>query len=863
MTDKFIGLTSDEVEKSKNKYGSNALVKEKTKGFFRKFLENLNDPIIKILILALGIELVFTLGNCNLFEVFGIVSAILLATTVSTASEYGSERAFEKMESESGEGIARVKRNGIIVEIPVSELVVGDIVYLESGEKVGADGIIISGRVSVDQSALNGESKEMSKSADSNESGFDLSAKNKLFKGTVIILGDAVMRVERVGGATYYGMVAKDIQAETRVSPLKLRLSKLASQISKIGYLMAVIVGAVYIFNSLVVDNGFVMERILNDVKDIKNLMGILIHALTLMITVVVVAVPEGLPMMITVVLSANMKKMIKDNVLVKKLVGIETAGSLNILFTDKTGTITLGMPKCEKIITADSSYKSVVSLRKSKELWEALSVSAKYNTAAYESAGKVFGGNGTDRSIYEFFKNENPPGIKVIEKEPFTSEKKYSLVTLGDMRTFIKGAPEIIISRSKYALSSTGNIISFAVPNIEKQLREATSKGNRVIAVAYTEKKLDGFIFVGLIVLKDMLRRDTRDAISEMQSAGVQIVMLTGDGKETAMAIAEECGIIRNRAGEVSLTSAELALMSDDEVKKIIPKLCVLARALPQDKTRLVRLSQELELVVGMTGDGINDAPSLKLADVGFAMGSGTDIAKASGDIVILNNSVKAINRTILYGRTIFKSIRKFISFQLVMNFAACGVSLFGQLFGIDSPITIIQMLWVNIIMDTLGGLAFAGEPALEYYMREKPKSRKEPILTKKMLSKISICGIYTLLLCMMFLKLGTFSRMFFGTNSQARFMTAFYALFIFLGIFNCFIARSERLWIFSNIGKNKPFILIMLLISVIQIIMIYMGGELFRTTPLRMGELILVIFLAFSIILFDMITRIFAKLK
>ncbi len=863
MTLKTVGLTSEEVRKSKEKHGDNTLEKEKTKGFFRKFFENLNDPIIKILIIALLIEVIFTFGKCNLFEVFGIVMAILLATTVSTVSEFGSERAFEKMQSESV--ISRVKalRDGQITEISVSDIVVGDVLYLSAGEQIAADGALISGRISVDQSALNGESKEILKSFDGEGDGYELSSKNKVFRGTLVTVGEAVMRVERVGAATYYGMVAKDVQTETRTSPLKHRLSRLAGQISKIGYVMAIIVGLVYIFNTLVVDNGFVWERVLADLKSVRTVVSTLTHALTLMITVIVVAVPEGLPMMITVVLSANMKKMIKDKVLVKKLVGIETAGSLNILFTDKTGTITVGVPRCEKIISIDASYKSLAALKRAEALREALTVSARYNTASYESAGRIIGGNGTDRSILEFFRNEAVADKTVAEKEAFSSEKKLSSVSFSDGSVFIKGAPEIILSKSELALGSDGRIIRLSRSDIEGKLREETSKGNRVIAVAMKNADRPSFIFLGLIVLKDMLRRETREAIFGIQRAGVQIVMLTGDGKETAMAIAEECGIIRHRAGEICLTSSELGAMSDDEVKKIIPNLCVLARALPQDKTRLVRLSQELELVVGMTGDGINDAPSLKLADVGFAMGAGTDIAKAAGDVVIQNNSLMAINRSILYGRTIFKSIKKFISFQLVMNFAACGVSLFGQLFGIDSPITIIQMLWVNIIMDTLGGLAFAGEPALEYYMKEKPKTRSEPILTKKMLGKILISGGYTLVLCLAFLKLDFFSRAFVGKDGGARFMTAFYALFIFLGIFNCFIARSERVWLFSSISKNRLFVFIMLIIAIIQIIMIYCGGELFRAVPLRMGELFSVILLAFTIIPFDVIYRIFTRLK
>ena len=337
---------------------------------------------------------------------------------------------------------------------------------------------------------------------------------------------------------------------------------------------------------------------------------------------------------------------------------------------------------------------------------------------------------------------------------------------------------------------------------------------------------------------------------------------MLTGDGKETAAAIAKECGIISGAHGEIVLTSSELALMSDDEVKAVLPRLRVLARALPQDKTRLVKLSQEEELVVGMTGDGINDAPSLKLADVGFAMGNGADIAKDASDIVLLDNSFFSINRTILYGRTIFKSIRKFITFQLIMNIAACGVSLVGQFLGIGSPITIIQMLWVNIIMDTLGGLAFAGEAPLEYYMREKPKRRNEPLLSREMLFQIFFDGGYTLLLCIFFLTLNFFKGAFRQSSGNICFMTAFYALFIFSGIFNCFGARCERLNIFANISKNRPFIFILLLISVIQILMIYYGGAIFRTVPLLSKELLRVVVLAFSVLPFEMLRRSIAKI-
>ena len=860
MTKNIQGLTREEVLKSKEKHGQNLLAKEKTKGFFRRFIENLNDPIIKILIIALIVEVIFTLGNVNFFEIFGIVLAILIATTVSTASEFGSERAFEKMQSDASATRVRVLRGGEVDEISATELVVGDVLYIRSGERVPADATVISGKLTVDQSALNGESREVTKEP-SNDQGWELTSKNKVYSGTVVVSGDAVVRVGRVGKDTYYGMVAKDVQTETRESPLKLRLGRLAAQISKIGYAMAAIVALIYVFNAIVVENGFDGARIVSALSDYKGLFSILIHALTLMITVIVVAVPEGLPMMITVVLSANMKKMFNDNVLVKKLVGIETAGSMNILFTDKTGTITTGEPRLERIEAVDSTYKSLSSLKKAEQIYRILHVSALYNTDTVMSGNRVIGGNGTDRAVTEYFISDRRMPVSVRSREPFSSDKKYSSVTLTNGTIYIKGAPEIILAKCKYAISSDGNIRPISIAPIEARLNSATALGNRVIAVAYKDESADHFVFVALLVLKDMLRRDSREAITSIKKAGVQIVMLTGDSRDTAAEIAEECGIISNRERDIVLTSTDLAGMSDDEIKEILPRLRVLARALPRDKTRLVRLSQELGLVAGMTGDGINDAPSLKLADVGFAMGNGADIAKNAGDIVILNNSLYAINRTILYGRTIFKSIRKFITFQLVMNLAACGISIFGQLLGVETPITIIQMLWVNIIMDTLGGLAFAGEPALEYYMKEKPKRRDEPILTRAMLGRVAIMGAYTLGLCIAFLKLDFFKSIFYG-GSELHFLTAFYALFIFLGIFNCFSARCERMWILSNISRNRPFVIIMLLIAAIQILMIFFGGALFRTTPITFIEIGQVVLLAFTLIPFDGICRIFRRL-
>lgn len=862
MTNKIVGLSSGEAEASKLKNGRNILEKEKTKGFFRRFIENLNDPIIKILIFALVVEVVFTLGRCNLVEVFGIVSAILLATTVSTVSELGSERAFLRMQEESLARFVRVLRDGAVIEIPESELAVGDVVYLNVGERIPADGIIISGKLFVDQSALNGESREVEKYPSSSKEGWDVSNPNRVFSGSVVTSGEGIVRIMRVGAKTFYGMVARDVQAETRTSPLKLRLSALASHISKIGYAVAVTVAFVYLFNVFFANNGFEGDRIIASLKDIPFLFSALIRALTLMITVVVVAAPEGLPMMITVVLSANMKRMMKDGVLVKKLVGIETAGSLNILFTDKTGTLTTGRLQCDHFVFDGKSYKTISSIKKNAKLYDILIATARYNTDAILSSGRIIGGNGTDKALLEFFKGENINAPTIVDKTPFSSESKRSSVTFSNGKTLIKGAPEFIISQCVRYLSENGEELPIKRGVLEEEFSRYAKAGSRVIAIAYKNGSRDGVVFAAFVVLRDKIRRGVKESVMGVKRAGVRVVMLTGDGKETASAIARECGIL-GEADDIILTSSELARMSDEEVGKILPHLSVLSRALPQDKTRLVRISQELDLVVGMTGDGINDAPSLKLADVGFGMGSGADIAKNAADIVLVDNGFFSINKTILYGRTIFKSIRKFITFQLIMNFAACGISLVGQMVGIETPITIIQMLWINIIMDTLGGLAFSGEPALEYYMKEKPKKRGEPILSKDMIAHVLISGAYTLAVLVAFLRIDFFSGMFRKSEGDIVFMTAFYALFIFMGIFNSFSARSERMWIFSNILKNKLFIFIMALISLIQVFMIYYGGSLFRSTPLLARELWSVILIAFSVVPFDVFRRIFSRLR
>lgn len=865
------GLSTKEAELNKKKYGSNVLVQVKRKSYLQRLVENFKDPIIKILIIALVINTLLTFRNLNIGETAGIIIAIAIATVVSTTFEYGSERAFEKLQQEASEIKIRVMRDGELREIYASEIVVYDVIHIAAGDKIPADGIILEGHIKVDQSALNGEGREVDKHP-SREIEFDLSNSGVVFRGSVVCKGSAIMQVRRVGSNTMYGNIASELQHETRISPLKLRLEKLAKTISKIGYFAAALVSLTFLFNVFFVDSNFNFEIITAKISNLKFLFSNLIKAFTIAITVVVVAVPEGLPMMITVVLSSNMKRMLSDNVLVRKLVGIETAGSMNILFCDKTGTITTGKLKVSSVITGDLDEVYSISALRNKSIYKIFEMCAIYNTESSFQGKRAIGGNATERAILEFLGRGNIlKNCRVISKIPFDSKIKYSAVRVAGARnlTIIKGAPEKIIEKCTYYINSSGGESLFETKNeLYIKMQKITQNKGRVIAIAVTPKEVrgeqdfSGLTFVGLVAIKDEIRKEVSGAVLELRKAGIQIVMITGDSKDTALAIAEECGITSKYRPSHVLTSDELSKMSDDTLKKLLPNLCVVARALPSDKSRLVRLSQELDLVVGMTGDGINDAPALKRADVGFAMGDGTEIAKEASDVVILDNNIASIVKAVLYGRTIFKSIRKFIAFQLTMNLCAVGVSFFGQILGIDTPITVIQMLWVNIIMDTLGGLAFAGEAPLRSYMQESPKRRDESILTPYMIMQVLTMGGFSILLCSMFLSSEWLKQYFCFYDTQVYFMTAFFALFIFAGVANCFIARTERINILANLTKNKPFIFIMLAIIQIQIIMLYKGGETFRCAGLELKELLLVVGLSLLVFPLDLLRKIVSKL-
>lgn len=851
------GLTNEEVVKSRLEFGTNELDIKKQKKFLNLLLESLGDPIIKILLIALAVKTIFLFKDFDFYETIGIFIAILLATFISTISEYGSEKAFNKLQEDSLKLKSKVRRDDSIQEIFINEIVKNDIVLLETGDKIPADGVLLKGYLEVDESMLNGETKEAKKYSLVGE----IKDNNKLYRGTTIYSGYGEMQVLNIGTSTLYGKIALELTEKEPTSPLKSRLVDLAKIISKIGYIGALLVTLAYLYSKIVISNNYDLVLIKETITNFRLMADYLIYSLTLSVTIIVVAVPEGLPMMITLVLSSNMKKMLKENVLVRKLVGIETAGNINVLLTDKTGTLTKG--KLEVISILDSNLKElkINDVKRNKLYFDNMYYN---NDSCFNDQTEVVGGNITDKAILKYIGLSPTLKKNIVNKKHFDSTSKYSSASLNDktLITYFKGASEVLIPKcSKYLVNNQERTL-INKNFIEEKIKEITKKGIRVLVMAYKKgnEELSNLVFLGLILLKDELRDEAKQGVSLIKSASIKVVMITGDSKETAKNIAKEVGILDNE-NDLVLTSKELNELSDDKLLEKLDNLKVISRALPSDKTRLVKLYQKKDLIVGMTGDGVNDAPALKNADVGFSMGSGSEVSKEASDIIILDNNILSISKAILYGRTIFKSIRKFIIYQLSVNATALILSIIGPFIGVTTPITIVQMLWLNMIMDTLSALAFSYEPALLEYMMEPPKKKNEKIINSYMYNEIILTAIYSSLLCILFLKLPIVHEYFRTNNNNKYLMTAYFAMFIFIGIFNSFNARTYRINIFSNILKNKIYLIIISLIIIAQIYLIYFGGDLFRTYGLTAKEFLIILLISLSVWPVDGIRKMILK--
>ena len=860
------GLTLQQVEESRKKNGANTLTQVPPDPLWKKILEGFKDPMIMILLVALVVQVVlFFLGQAEWFEPVGILIAILIANGVASISENKQEgKASALKAEEEAKEMAKVVREGKLEEIHVSEVVVGDIVYLQAGDKIPADGEIVDGVIKVDQATLNGETEEAEKCPNKENKGYDI--KDLLnsyyaYRGTVVCGGEAYMEIKVVGDKTLFGELALEVQEDTRETPLQVKLGKLAQQISTFGYIGAICIVVGIMAKTLLTGNL---------PQNIYEWIRLIMDAVTVAVTIIVCAVPEGLPMLTSILLSFQSLKMAKDNVLVRKINGLETAGSLSILFSDKTGTITEGRLSVVELATGD--VKTFNSL---KELQAPLAfdvvTGVGINNSAMASDGNIIGGNSTDRALMAFLVDNNV--VNALTKQDvrkfnaFDSNKKSSSVTItkdGKSVTYIKGAPEKIIEKCTHYLDESGTRKPLVEKNyLTSYIDSQAGRSMRLLAVAKADGETEDtdLTLICIVSIRDNVRKEAVDAIKEVQNAGIQVVMVTGDRKETAVAIAKEAGLLANK-DDVALTSAEMAEKTDEELKTILPHLRVVSRALPTDKSRLVRIAQELNLVVGMTGDGVNDSPALKKADVGFAMGSGTEVAKEAGDITILDDNFSSIEKAILYGRTMFKSIRKFLIFQLTVNVAAVLTCFIGPLLGENVVMTVIQLLLINLAMDTLAAIAFGSEPALKEYMKDKPIPRSASIISKEMFVEIIISAVYITFICLGILFV-PFIRNRFGNVDVTYLKSALFATFMMAITFNGFNARTSHINPFEGLGRNKNFLLVMLAIFAMQFVFVTFGGEALSVEPLAPQAWLTCIILAFLVIPIDVIRKIIMNKK
>ena len=877
----FNGLSDQEALKSREQHGSNVIPDSEPTTFWAEFKETFGDPMIRILLaIAVLMIVMWALGYADIYEPVGTIVAVLIVAFVSAKTGVASDTKYRELKDSAKKDQCKVYRNGVISVIDVDDVVVGDKVLLQPGDKIPADGVLVHGSLKVDNSALNGEAEECSKTAAAEgtrlpeeTTGDTFVDKHSLFRGAVLFDGEGVLDVQKVGLSTMMGKMAQEMQDDEPDSPLKVKLAKLADMISRFGYIGAVVIAVMYLGSFVLAAGGFEAYLAAGAAEIVKDV----VEAVSLAIVIIVCAVPEGLPLMISLVLMQNTSKMLDHNVLVRKAEGIETAGSLNILFSDKTGTITKGHLEVVEFFTADGISIPLSELAGHGKLKGLLDLAIGKNTQSmFDASGRVIGGNATDQALVRFLGSEVLDHLEktytVTQAQGFNSTNKFSQAHLRELdKTFYKGAPEKFLAVSGKYLSLNGDIHVVDPDRLSTKIDELAGKSMRVLAFGYsdqgmTENQINSdTTLIGFFGIRDDVRPEAREAIAAVQNAGIQVVMITGDRLETAAAIAKDAGLLRSQ-DEVALTSAQLSKLSDDEVKQLIPRIRVIARALPTDKSRMVRLCQEMNLVVGMTGDGVNDSPALKRADVGFAMGSGTEAAKEAGEIVILDDNFKSIKDAIWYGRTIYHNILKFCKFQLVINVAAVVVSAVAPFFGVEEPLKVTHLLFVNLVMDGLGAIMLGNEPAQERYMSEKPRRRDESIVSRAMMGQILTMGLWLTALSFLFLKLPFFDQFF---ASQEQKLSAYFVLFIWCALFNGFNVRDDGARIFKGLDENTGFMKVFLTIIVVQALIVNAGlipslswvGNMFSCVPFSPVGWAVVAVLAVTMIPVDLLRKAVTK--
>ena len=860
MKDDFYhgGLTDDEVRKSREKYGVNLLTPPKRPSLWKLYLEKFEDPVVRVLLVAALFSLIISIVENEYAETIGIIAAILLATGIGFFFEYDANKKFDLLNAVNEETLVKVIRNGRVQEIPRKDVVVGDIIVLETGEEIPADGELLEAiSLQINESNLTGEPVVSKTTVEADFDEEATYASNRVLRGTTVVDGHGTMRVLSVGDDTEIGKVARQsTEQSTEPTPLNIQLTKLANLIGKIGFSVAGLAFAIFFIKDVILVYPFSTFHTFADwLPALKATLQYFMMAVTL----IVVAVPEGLPMSVTLSLALNMRRMLSTNNLVRKMHACETMGAITVICTDKTGTLTQNLMQVyEPSFYGLKNGGEVGEDDISKLVVEGISTNSTAFLEEIAEGEKPKGvGNPTEVALLLWLNSRNRDYLELRENAPvvdqltFSTERKFmaTLVKsplMGKKVLYVKGAPEIVLGKCKDVILDGKRVDAVEYRStVEKQLLGYQNMAMRTLGFAFkivedtdtrdcVELVADhDLLFLGVVAISDPIRQDVPAAVSKCQSAGIDIKIVTGDTPGTATEIARQIGLWKPENTEKNrITGAAFAELTDEEALDRVMDLKIMSRARPTDKQRLVQLLQQKGAVVAVTGDGTNDAPALNHAQVGLSMGTGTSVAKEASDITLLDDSFNSIGTAVMWGRSLYKNIQRFIVFQLTINFVALFIVLLGSLVGTTLPLTVTQMLWVNLIMDTFAALALASIPPSESVMKEKPRKSTDFIITKSMRYYILGMGFAFLVLLM---------GMLFWFNSEEGGMTTyrltvFFTFFVMLQFWNLFNARvfgtSDSA--FKGISKSYGMELIILAILGGQILIVQFGGAVFRTVPL-----------------------------
>ena len=885
---KITGLTSEQVAESRRLFGENVLTPPERVSLWKQFLEKFEDPIIRILLLAWVLSMVISGVHCwgpeqegfaAFLEPIGIFFAIVLATTIGFFFEVKAARAFEILNTVNDEIMVTVIRDSKVQEVPRKDIVVGDIVMLNTGDEVPADGMLLeSHSLQINESTLTGEPVISKTTVEAEFDDETTYPSNMALRSTTVVDGHGIMRVDLVGDATEYGKVNKGALIDNELeTPLQLQLKRLAGVISKIGYVVAAVTFVLLSLKVFFQDTPY----------STMDVISTLLNSFMIAVTLIVVSVPEGLPMSVTLSLALSMNRMLKTNNLVRKMHACETMGATTVICTDKTGTLTQNRMQVHETNFFALAEQSLSDNVASSVVKEGIAVNSTANLNKEDGEVKTIG-NPTEAALLLWLDKQGADyvqlreGAKVLSQLTFSTERKYMATVvdsplLGKKVLYVKGAPEIVLAHCNEITTANGTTtVNKHREQIEAKLLEYQSKAMRTLGFAYqvlddnadVAPYKDGRLheieltFVGFVAISDPVRSDVPEAVARCMQAGVDVKIVTGDTPGTAREIGRQIGICdKDTPASAVITGPEFEALSDDEAAKRVMGLKIMCRARPMDKQRLVRLLQEQDAVVAVTGDGTNDAPALKAAQVGLSMGDGTSVAKEASDITIIDNSFTSIARAVMWGRSLYKNIQRFLLFQLTINVAACIIVMLGSLIGTESPLTITQMLWVNLIMDTFASGALASLPPSWSVMKERPRksgANGDFIITSSMAWNIFVVGAIFVVIQIALLM--WFNQ---GGGMTEYEQSEFFTFFVMLQFWNMFNAKAYMTGesAFKGLSENKTFLSVCAIILVGQFLIVTFGGEMFNVVPLSMVSWGIIIVSTSVVLWIGEIVRLFGR--